>query len=75
VTGGSGLGGDLESLSLPGLQSLGSLSDRQGLVTSLRDQYGDILNVNVDLHWLMSLLLSLVLSMLVLLLQKRKDRL
>jgi len=65
----------LESLSLPGLQSLGSLSDRQGLVTSLRDQYGDILNVNVDLHWLMSLLLSLVLFMLVLLLQKRKDRL
>ncbi len=77
VTGGSGLGGalELESLSLPGLQSLGSLSDRQGLVTSLRDQYGDIFNVNVGFYWLMSLLLSLALFMLVLLLQKRKDRL
>jgi hypothetical protein len=74
VAGGSGLGGGLEGLSLPGLQSLPTLGEQQGLVTSLRDQYGDIFHVNVGFYCLMSLVLSMALFGLVVIIQKRKDR-
>src|SRR3990172_12346944 len=41
-SGGLGLGAGTPNISLPGMQGLPTVGDQQGLVSSLRDQYGDI---------------------------------
>jgi hypothetical protein len=72
VDAGSGIGG-LPNISLPGMEGLPTLGQQQGLVSSLQNQYGAIFHVNVGLYWLMALLLSFVLFLIVLYVQKRKD--
>jgi ABC-type multidrug transport system ATPase subunit len=72
VAGGRGIVGGPEGMSLPGIEGLGAAGER-GLTSSLQDQYGRIFHVNVGLYWLMALLLSLLLFLVVLYLQKRKD--
>lgn len=65
---------DLSDCSMPGMQSLQSVGERQALVRSLDAQYGDIFKVNVVFYCAMCLALTMLLLFIVLALQKRKDR-
>ncbi|MCL5734564.1 MAG: FHA domain-containing protein [Actinobacteria bacterium] len=75
VEGGAGMGAGLPNISLPGMEGLPTMGEKQGLVSSLQDQYGDIFHVNVGFYWLMAVVLTSAVFLLVLYLQKRKDTL
>lgn len=75
IESGPGQAADLSDLYLPGIQSLSSTGEKQALVNSLHDQYGDIFHVSLTLYWGMALVLALALLGVVILLQKRKDTL
>jgi len=64
---------DLTDCQLPGLQGKATAQERQALLKSLDDQYGDIFGVNVYFNWGMSLALAGALLGVTFLLQKRKD--
>jgi hypothetical protein len=64
---------ELTDCQLPGLLGKESAAERQGLVKSLDDKYGDIFGVNVYFNWGMATLLAVGLLTLTFLLQKRKD--
>jgi hypothetical protein len=68
---GGGLGAGLQDVSPPGLEGLSN----ESLASSLQNQYGEIFHVNVGFYWLMALALSLVLFLIVLFAQRRKDTL
>ncbi len=63
---------DLTDCQLPGIQGKPT-AERQGLLKSLDDKYGEIFDVNVYFNWGMALLLATALLGLTFLLQKRKD--
>jgi ABC-type multidrug transport system ATPase subunit/pSer/pThr/pTyr-binding forkhead associated (FHA) protein len=64
---------ELTNCELPGIQGKERAGERQGLLKSLDDKYGDIFNVNVYFNWGMATLLAVGLLMVTFLLQKRKD--
>lgn len=64
---------DLTDCQLPGILGKPSAGERQGLLKSLDDKYGDIFNVNVYFNWGMALALAGGLLGVTFLLQKRKD--
>jgi hypothetical protein len=64
---------DLTDCQLPGILGKESVAERQGLLKSLDDKYGEIFDVNVYFNWGMALLLATALLGLTFLLQKRKD--
>jgi len=64
---------ELTDCQLPGLLGKESAGERQGLLKSLDDKYGDIFDVNVYFNWGMAMLLAAGLLTLTFLLQKRKD--
>jgi len=66
---------DLSDVYLPGIESLSSPGEKQALINSLQDQYGDIFHVNLTLYWGMSLALAMILLAIIIALQKRKDTL
>jgi hypothetical protein len=58
---------------LPGIQGKESAVERQALLKSLDDKFGDIFGVNVYFNWAMALALAGGLLGVTFLLQKRKD--
>ncbi|HJX62051.1 MAG TPA: FHA domain-containing protein [Dehalococcoidia bacterium] len=64
---------DLTDCLLPGLQGKPSAGERQALLKSLDDKYGDIFAVNVYFNWGMAMVLAGALLGVTFLLQKRKD--
>jgi hypothetical protein len=75
VKSGPGQAADLSDVYLPGIQSLSTPGEKQALINSLNDQYGDIFNVDLALYWGMSAVLAAVLLAIIIALQKRKDTL
>jgi hypothetical protein len=64
---------DLTDCQLPGLLGKPSAEERQALLKSLDDQYGEIFDVNVYFNWGAALVLAGALLGVTFLLQKRKD--
>jgi len=64
---------DLTDCQLPGILGKESAAERQGLLKSLDDQYGEIFSVNVYVYWAAALVLAGALLGATFLLQKRKD--
>ena len=75
VRSGPGQAADLSDVYLPGIESLNTPVEKQALINSLNDQYGDIFNVDLALYWGMSAVLAAVLLAIIVALQKRKDTL
>ncbi len=75
VKSGPGEAADLSDVYLPGIESLNTPGEKQALINSLNDQYGDIFNVDLALYWAMSAVLAAVLLAIIIALQKRKDTL
>ncbi len=75
IKSGPGEAADLSDVYLPGIQSLETPGEKQALINSLNDQYGDIFNVDLALYWAMSAVLAAVLLAIIIALQKRKDTL
>lgn len=66
---------DMSDIYLPGIQSLASPGEKQALINSLHNQYGEIFHVNVAMYWGFALLISVALLAIIIFLQKRKDTL
>ena len=64
---------DLTDCQLPGILGKPTAAERQALLKSLDDKYGDIFDVNVYFNWGMAMLLATGLLTVTFLLQKRKD--
>jgi hypothetical protein len=64
---------ELTDCGLPGIQGKESAVERQALLKSLDDKFGDIFGVNVYFNWAMALALAGGLLGVTFLLQKRKD--
>jgi putative ABC transport system ATP-binding protein len=64
---------ELTDCQLPGILGKESAAERQGLLKSLNDKYGDIFDVNVYFNWAMAMVLAAALLGATFLLQKRKD--
>jgi len=64
---------DLTDCQLPGILGKESAGERQGLLKSLDDKYGEIFDVNVYFNWGMAMVLAGALLGATFLLQKRKD--
>jgi len=64
---------ELTDCLLPGLLGKESAGERQALLKSLDDKYGDIFAVNVYFNWGMAMVLASALLGATFLLQKRKD--
>jgi putative ABC transport system ATP-binding protein len=64
---------ELTDCELPGIQGKESAVERQALLKSLDDKFGDIFGVNVYFNWAMALALAGGLLGVTFLLQKRKD--
>jgi hypothetical protein len=75
IESGPGQAADLSDVYLPGIESLKTPGEKQALINSLNDQYGDIFHVNLTLYWGMSIVLAAVLLAIIIALQKRKDTL
>lgn len=75
VESGPRLEADLSDTYMPGSEGLASLPEKQAMINSLHDQYGDIFHVSVPFYWAMGILICLVLLVLLVILQKRKDTL
>jgi ABC-type multidrug transport system ATPase subunit/pSer/pThr/pTyr-binding forkhead associated (FHA) protein len=75
IESGPGVAGDLSDTYLPGIQGLSTTAEKQSLIDSLHDQYGDIFHVDLAFYWGMALVVSLALIAVVIFLQKRKDTL
>jgi ABC-type multidrug transport system ATPase subunit/pSer/pThr/pTyr-binding forkhead associated (FHA) protein len=68
-------GQGLPGFSISGIGNISSPGQTQGLSGSVRDQYGEIFHVNLALYWGMALALSVVLLVVIIFIQKRKDML
>jgi ABC-type multidrug transport system ATPase subunit/pSer/pThr/pTyr-binding forkhead associated (FHA) protein len=75
IGGGAAQAPGLSGFFPPGIGGPLGSGQTQALSGSLRDQYGDIFNVNLPFYWGMALALSVVLLVVISILQKRKDRL
>jgi len=75
IESGPGLAGDGSDVYMPGIEGLSTPGEKQALINSLHNQYGEIFHVNLAFYWGMSLVLSLVLLAIIIFLQKRKDTL
>jgi hypothetical protein len=75
IRSGPGQEANLSDVYLPGIESLNTPGEKQALINSLNDQYGDIFNVDLALYWGMSAVLAGVLLAIIIALQKRKDTL
>jgi ABC-type multidrug transport system ATPase subunit len=64
---------DLTDCQLPGILGKPTAAERQALLKSLDDKYGDIFDVNVYFNWGVAMLLAAGLLTVTFLLQKRKD--
>jgi hypothetical protein len=64
---------ELTDCRLPGIQGKENAVERQALLKSLDDKYGEIFDVNVYFNWAMALALAGGLLGVTFLLQKRKD--
>jgi len=64
---------DLTDCYLPGIQGKPPGPERQGLLKSLNDKYGEIFDVNVYFNWGMAMVLAGALLGVTFVLQKRKD--
>jgi hypothetical protein len=72
---GASQGQGLPGFSISGIGNISSPGQTQGLSGSVRDQYGEIFHVNLALYWGMALALSVVLLVVIIFIQKRKDML
>jgi hypothetical protein len=75
IKSGPGQQADFSDVYLPGIQSLNTPGEKQALISSLNNQYGDIFNVDLALYWGMSAVLAALLLAIIVALQKRKDTL
>ncbi len=75
VESGPGEAADLSDVYLPGIESLKTPGEKQALISTLHDQYGDIFHVDLALYWGMSIVLAAILLAIIIALQKRKDTL
>ncbi len=70
---GAGTTADMSDVVMPGLDGLKTTAEKVALVNSLDSQYGAIFHVNVPFYWAMSMVLIAALTVIIFLLQKRKD--
>lgn len=75
VESGPRLQADLSDTYMPGSEGLSSLGEKQALINSLHDQYGEIFHVNLAFYWGMAAVICVALLLIIVFLQKRKDTL
>ncbi len=75
IGGGGGQTPSLPGFSLPGVGTISVPGQAEAMSGSIRDQYGDIFHVNLALYWGMALALAIVLLVVIIFIQKRKDTL
>lgn len=75
VESGPRLQADLSDTYMPGSEGFASLPEKQAMINSLHDQYGEIFHVNVAFYWGMAAVICVALLGVVIFLQKRKDTL
>jgi ABC-type multidrug transport system ATPase subunit/pSer/pThr/pTyr-binding forkhead associated (FHA) protein len=75
VQSGPGKQADLSDTTLPGIRGMKTVAEKQSLVKTLHSQYGEVFSVRLSLYWGVCAAIAFGLLALVLILQKRKDRL
>ncbi|NLT35783.1 MAG: FHA domain-containing protein [Gaiellales bacterium] len=75
VESGPRLEADLSDTYMPGSEGFATLAEKQAMINSLHDQYGEIFHINVAYYWGMAAVICLALLAAVVFLQKRKDTL
>ncbi|OFV79900.1 MAG: hypothetical protein A2W26_07755 [Acidobacteria bacterium RBG_16_64_8] len=63
----------MPGVAIPGLEGVFGGGPQPGMSSAIRDQYGDIFQVNLAFYWGMALALSMFLLVVIVFLQKRKD--